>query len=339
MGILSTVISHFSEGEQQPVRQILSEIELVRALEENGELSDFIDRVEDSVCGGDAAPLSKSIDQDSILQRATSGVAPDRNVDRIRAMFSRGTRSAWKQVPLAQDYMGKHFRFLRPRSLRGQEGLLFRMADEGGSLNYYLFIMGYDKGVGYRVRDIFVVGINETVSATLRRTFEHLIADLSSNHKGSEISSAFVDNLTQIARMNNAFRAKDFSSVLDIYEQLPVAAQKDHKVLLMRVEASENMDRDTLSAAMDDWAAAFPGERNLPLKYIDCYFATGKYDASARVIRSLEKELGGDSYLKFRLGEVLLAKEEIPAGVLPTWNRGTGRKMSGGRRSPRRAAE
>lgn len=320
------------------MHRLLTEAELSTSLEdEGGELAQFVSDIEQSISAGFHQTLTSAIDHDAILQRATSGVAPDSSVQRIRAMFERGTRSAWKQAPIARDYLGNHFKFLRPRTLRGHEGLLFRSSDDNGSLNYYLFLVGHDRGQGYRVRDIFVVGTSETLSTTLGRTFRHLVAEYGESSNGqNEVSAAFVQSLTQIAAMTNAYRADEFEKVLELYEGLPSPAKREHKVLLMRVEASEHIDRRTLNAAMSTWSANFPGDHLLPLKYIDFYFANGKYDASAEVIRNLEQELGGDSYLKFRLGEVLLAKEEIPEGLLPSWG-GTigteGRRRLGPRRS------
>ena len=324
VGVVSTIISHFSEGEISPVGQTLTEADLWAELQDPSErLQNLVTEIEESVCVGNAEPFTRLIDHEALLARATSGVAPGEESDRIRSMFRRGTLTAWENTPLVQEYLNKHFRFLRPRTIAGHEGLLFRAADEGGGLNYYLLVMGKDRDQEFSIQDIFVVGINEAVSTTLGRTYRHLVAEFSSGTAyqslvtDSEVSAAFVACLPHIAKMNREFQAKNYADVLNLFNALPDAAKRDHKVMLMRVEASEHVGKEYQTAAMADWEKLFPGEQNLPLKYIDHYAAQGDYGAAEKVIRALNGKLGGDSYLKFRLGEILLAKEGKRGGNAP----------------------
>lgn len=324
VGIVSTIISHFSEGETRSVEPILTETELWKELEKpHSNLQSLVTELEDSVCMGDPAPFTAAVDHESIMDRATSGVAPGDDSDRIRAMFRRGTFAAWQTMPLVQESLTKHFRFLRPRTIGNHQGLLFRSADDAGSLNYYLLVMGKTPGEEFRIRDIFVVGVNETVSKTLSRTYRHLVSKFARGDRyrslvaDHAVSDAFVDNLSKIAQMNGHFQAKDYAAVLDTYGSLPEAAKRAHKVMLMRIEASEHMGAALQRSAMGDWKTLFPGDQTLPLKFIDYYASEGDYDAAEKVVRDLDEKLGGDSYLKFRLGEILLAREVSPEGMHP----------------------
>ena len=336
VGIVSTIISHFSEGETRPVSQTLTEHELWNELQNPaGPVQNLVTKLEQSVCLGDGGPFTRAIDHDAILSRATGGVAPGEGSDRIRSMFLRGTRAAWAQTPLVHEYLNKHFRFLRPRTIRGHAGLLFRASDEGGGLNYYLLMVAKGANGEIRIQDIFVVGINEAISTTLGRTYRHLVAEFTPGDtydsvvEDREVSSAFVASLPNIAKMNRDFQAKDYAAVLESFDGLPDAAKRDHKVMLMRVEASEFLGKELHDTAMTDWKAVYPSEKNLPLKFIDYYAGQGNYVAAEKVIRELNEDLGGDSYLKFRLGEILLAKEVSPEGIYPaprgkkTGSRGT----------------
>lgn len=329
VGIVSTIISHISEGETRPVSQTLTEAALTSELNDpRGALRRFVTELEDSICMGDAAPFTRAFDHEALLSRATSGVAPGEDSDRIRAMFRRGTLAAWQQTPLVKDYLDKHFRLLRPHTIRGHEGLLFRAADEGGGLNYYLLMLAKTSAGEFRIQDVFVVGVNETISATLGRTYRHLVAEFAPVNQypevveHREVSEAFVASLSDIAQMNRNFQMKNFAGVLETYAALPAAAQRDHKVMLMRVEAAEQVGHDELVAAIGAWERQFPDERNLPLKFIDFYSAQGDYAAAERVARNLNEDLGGDPYLKFRLGEILLAQEVNPGGAYPVQHRG-----------------
>ena len=323
LALVSTLISHFSEGETQPVRLSLSEAQLVKELElEDGKLRDFITSIETSVYSGNGSPFTQALDHQAILSTATSGVAPGKKTDSVRAMFQRGTLSAWESSPLVQDYLGKHFKFLRARTIEGHEGLLFRAADDDGGLNYYLLKIGRYHDDDYRIRDIFIVGVNEAVSDTLNRTFRHLASEFAPRSnvvvENREVSAAFVMSLSRIAEMNRNFQSRNYEKVCQIYDQLPEAAKLDHKVMLLRLEAAEHLETDRYHAAMKDWAKVFPGEESLPLKFIEYYYSQGKYDAAAEVIRNLNDRIGGDSYLKFRLGEVLFAKEDQLQTTPPT---------------------
>jgi hypothetical protein len=322
VGIVSTVISHFSEGETRSIAKTLTESELWNELQSPGNaLGTLVKELEDSVCIGDPAPFTATVDHDSLFDRATSGVAPGEDADRIRTMFRRGTFAAWQGTPLVQESLGKQFRFLRPRTIEGHEGLLFRSADDEGSLNYFLLMMGKTPEQEFRIRDIFVVGVHETISKTLSRTYRHLVAEFAKGNaydsivEDRAVSTAFVQNLSVIAKMNQHFQSQDYASLLQSYELLPEPAQRAHKPMLMRVEATEHLGSAKQDAAMREWKNQFHGDHTLPLKFIDFYAAKGDYDSAERLVRQLDQTLGGDSYLRFRLGEILLAKEVSPNGL------------------------
>jgi hypothetical protein len=343
VGIVSTVISHFSEGETRSIEPVMTEAELWTELAKpDSELQKLVKEIEDSVSIGDPRPFTAATDHESIFDRATSGVAPGEDADRIRSMFRRGTFAAWQGAPLIQESLAKQFRFLRPRTIDEYEGLLFRSADEAGSLNYHLLMMGRNAEKELCIRDIFVVGVNETVSKTLSRTFRHLVVEFA---KGSAydsivpdraVSSAFVANLSAIAEMNRNFAENDYAAALKQYDLLPEPAQRSHKAMLMRVEAAGHTSTGMLATAMKAWKKLYKSDETLPLKFLDYYAAEGDYDSAERLARNLDAKLGGDSYLRFRLGEILFAREISADGLTPTAFRGSeSGRTSSGRRSGR----
>ena len=150
------------------------------------------------------------------------------------------------------------------------------------------------------------------------------------------VSSAFVANLSTIAEMNRSFAANDFAATLKSYDGLPEAAQRTHKAMLMRVEAAGHTSTEVLATAMKAWKRLCKTDETLPLKFLDYYAAEGDYDSAERLARKLDAKLGGDSYLRFRLGEILLAREVSAEGLTPTAFRGTETgKTSSGRRGGR----
>ncbi|MEZ5324013.1 MAG: hypothetical protein R3F19_02995 [Verrucomicrobiales bacterium] len=344
VGIVSTVISHFSEGETRSIEATMTEAQLWTELEKpDGQLQRLIKQIEDSVSIGDPRPFTAATDHEAIFEQATSGVAPGDEADRIKGMFRRGTFAAWQGTPLIQESLTKQFRFLRPRTIDEHQGLLFRSADEAGSLNYHLLMMGKNADKDWCIRDIFVVGVNETVSKTLSRTYRHLVAEFARGNAYAKVvpdravSAAFVANLPTIAKMNQNFADNNYEAALNAYDQLPEPAQRSHKAMLMRVEAAGHTSTEMLSTAMKDWKSLYKSDETLPLKFLDYYAANGDYDAAEKLARTLDAKLGGDSYLRFRIGEILFAREVSPEGLTPTAFRGSEsrRTSSSGRRGGR----
>ncbi|MDA0811801.1 MAG: hypothetical protein O3C21_05345, partial [Verrucomicrobia bacterium] len=95
MGIVSTVISHFSEGETRAIEPVMSEVQLWTELAKpDSDLQKLVNEIEGSVSIGDPQPFTEATDHESIFARATSGVAPGGHSDRIKSMFRRGTFAA-----------------------------------------------------------------------------------------------------------------------------------------------------------------------------------------------------------------------------------------------------
>ena len=269
-------------------------------------LAAVVSKIERTVTFGDATYLQQLINTDAVLARATAGVDGE-EVESVRKIFVDGTKKAWESNSPANDYAGTHFHFLRPRTFHGHGGALFRSENESGSLNYYLLVLGETAPEKYEVRDIFVVGLNEFASDTLRRTYHHLVTSFVGKVDGqllSNVGAAYIEHLQEIADMSRAMRQGKYAAALELWQQLPKSVQFERSVLMNRIDAADHISAEERLAAMQDWARKYPNEMELPLKMADFYVARNQWDDARRVMTKVLDLVGGDSRLLFQVGQV-----------------------------------
>ena len=123
---------------------------------------------------------------------------------RCPAAFVQGTRASWAHRSLVKDYLGHQFRFLRAHSLGGRPGLLFRSSGENGQLNYCFFsvVTAPDGSLG--ADDLYVVGMGEWVSDTLRRGYLTLVESLAPRGESGRRARLYLEALPRITAMQVA---------------------------------------------------------------------------------------------------------------------------------------
>lgn len=285
----------------------LTEQEIGARLADSGNtLVGVVRTIESTITYGDPNYLKGLINTQAILDCATAGVE-GKEIDTVRKIFTDGTIQSWQGNSPANDYAGTHFHFLRPRTLGNRAGLLFRSEGESGALNYYLFVLGEKQKNVYDVRDIFVVGLNEFASDTLRRTYHHLLSSFVGEVDGrvlSPVGADYVKHLQSIADMSRAMRGGKYAEALDLWRSLPADVQVERGVLMNRIDAAERVSAEERLAAMASWAKSFPDEMTLPLKMADYYVAKNQWADAERVIRKVIAMVGGDSRLAFQAGQI-----------------------------------
>lgn len=307
----------FSGASAAPAIGELTQDEIEERLAEPGsQLRKFVTGLEESIVSGKLVAAEEMIDRDAILTRATQRVAfeGDRTV---RDLFCDSTRRAWDQRAITRDYAGTKFRFLRARTMGGRGGLLFRSSSRNGSINYALFTLNETEPGDYRVADVFIVGLNEFLSDTLRRTWLNVAAgflgDKAVNIQG--VNPDYVASISDVAAISRCLNDGKFEEVIKAIRELPYSVQTDRTVLLMRMEAAERISIEERNAVYTAWLETNPDEMGLPLKFIDFYVTQHRWDDAERVLRGLIGSLGEDALINMELGTVIYRRECEQAGI------------------------
>jgi hypothetical protein len=300
----------FSGAVPVPVSGDLTEAELTGRLRvANDPVHQFVRTLEKSITSGSIEAAEALVDRDAILTLATRRVNFEGG-ETVRELFCDSTRRAWDERGITRDYAGTKFRFLRARTLDGRAGLLFRSSERDGNINYALFTVRAGPQGELRITDIFVVGLNEFLSDTLRRTWLNVAAGFLDERAGSieGVNPAYIAHISQIAEMSRQLNDGKYEEVLKSAARLPSSVQHERTVLLVRMEAAERVSIAERDAAYAAWLGAYPDEMELPLKFVDFYVSSHRWDDAERVLRSLISRLGEDALLKMELGRVIFQR-------------------------------
>ena len=263
----------------------------------------LIDGLQTSIPSGNRAVFNEALDADTLLERVTRP-ADFGHTNDLREAFSEGTRKSWRSRALVDEFLGHHMGFLRVKTYGERSGLLFRASNDQGSLNYYMFTLGRTPEGELKIDDYYMVGLGEYLSESLRRGYLTLLRSLEPKGEDGRRASIYVKSLNQVVQISQSLRRKDYAEVLGLSRLLPEEVRNDRGILLMRIEAAEKTSLQERVRIFDEWRRNFPNEMGLPLKIADMHIAEGRFVDAERLLRMLDRELGGDSYVKLRIGEV-----------------------------------
>ena len=317
---LVALVGFFSGADAAPKIADLTQSEIEARLgEAGGSLQKFVTTLEESLLSGQIADTENLVDRDAILTRATQHLYFEGD-ETVRDLFCDSTRRAWDERGITRDYAGTKFRFLRATTMGARGGLLFRSSGKNGSINYALFTLNEIEPGDYRISDIFIVGLNEFLSDTLRRTWLNVAAgflgDKAATIKGG--NRDYVAHIGEIAAMSRELNDGKFEEVLKAARALPVSVQRERTILLMCMDAAERISIEERNAVYAEWLRAYPDEMDLPLKFVDFYVTQHRWDDAERVLRGLISRLGEDAMLKMELGSVVYRREYEKAQVAAT---------------------
>lgn len=283
-----------------------------------GELEGLITKLEQTVPQKDVSVFAQFVQQDWMLDEITRPLKGliYRPSAEIEQAFRTGTKQSWHNNSLAEEYLGQHFRFLRAHTVGGHTGLLFRAAGENGRLNFCLFPMGRGKDGRLAAYDIYVVGVGELVSDTLRRGYLQLVQSLHPSGEAGRRAGLYVDALPRVIEVNAARSARQHERVLSLSRLLPEAIRQERTLMLIRLEAAESVSWQERSQAFEEWRRFHPNPMQLPFKWADYEIASGRFKEAAEVLRQLNAVVGGDTYVMARLGEAQMLARYQAKGAL-----------------------
>ncbi len=322
-GLLGLALTGPAGGEAPPAtgkaaRQPLSAAQLKAAVAPDGALQSVIESLETSIPRGECGEFDAFVEAEWLLDAIIRPVNEQQGIHlpEIEAALVKGPWASWANLSLSNGYLGHQFRFLRVQTLGGRPGLLFRSAGDPGQLNYCLFAVAARPDGTLRAEDIYVVGTGEWLSDTLRRAYLTLVESLNPRGESGRRASLYVEALPQITAMQTALIRSNYSEALAFSSALPAEVLQDRQVLLTRLEAAEHLSLEDRRRTFTEWKALHPNPQLLPLKWADFHLAIGDFDEARSVLTTLNRRLGGDSYLMVRLGEIKMLASYHAAGRL-----------------------
>ncbi len=283
--------------------------DIERALETKPEFREFLEEVELAMLESDLVYLRDVIDKRAMMERIVERAPRTREAQALADIYRSGTEEAWRRVGVLEHYAGSHYRYLRPRTIDGRTGVLFRVAEDGDLVNYHLHEI-VEVGDGYKIADTYIVGLRESLSDALWRGLGHLLADMHpevSPESDPEGSMAFVESIRKVGDLSHALAKQRFQEAIDIYNNMPEEVQQVRDVMVMRIEAAAKLSPLELDDALAEWKDLGYRETDLPLKFIDYHMARGHYEVARDSALLVSDIVGGEPYLRARIGELNFA--------------------------------
>lgn len=163
-------------------------------------------------------------------------------------------------------------------------------------------------GSQVRALDFYSYTSGERISKTVRRIYLPAAANQSRNILDKLLTgeSDLVKASPKITELTGAIRNGKPKEALAIYASLPPGAQKEKAFMLLRLQAAQAANDDTLYlAAMDDLAKTFPNDPCVDLITIDALVMRKEYGKTLAALQRLDKRVGGDPYLKVLQANIL----------------------------------
>ena len=275
--------------------------------------------IENAVQAGNGVAFNAVIDWDEILKRATAGIeVPEAS----RNGFIQGVKSSMEQeqglVPqiVATIKGGGSYKFLHRGVRDGHKTTLFRLVTSDGNIaNYHDFVLARRPDGKVRAVDAYMFLSGELISQSIRRLYIPVAAKVApgllDRLQGTE--RAFMKNLPRFEQMTTEVRNGHPAEALKIYQQFPPELKKDKNLLLIRLQAAQDVSDEEYSRAIEDFRATHPDEACVELLSIGYYLLKKDSPRAFACIDRFEKAVGGDPYLNVTRANIHTEAKEYDA--------------------------
>jgi Flp pilus assembly protein TadD len=198
---------------------------------------------------------------------------------------------------------GGSYKLLANRLDGGERRVRFRLLGSDGAFNYHDYVVVVRRGATKAV-DIHMLTTGEPISTTLRRSLLPLAAE---SKKGvierlTSKESTYLKHLNGITKMSQ-FQT-DPKGALAAYATLPDVLKTDKNVLMLRVQASAQVDDKEYLAAMEDYRKAFPNDPAMRVMSIDYFYMKKMHKEAMDQVSALEAASGPDAHLNTLRGRI-----------------------------------
>jgi tetratricopeptide (TPR) repeat protein len=166
--------------------------------------------------------------------------------------------------------------------------------------------------------DIYVYSSGEWFSQLIRRGFLPFASGAGGRSPDGieDGESLYLENLQNILKMTELYRAGNYKDALATFDGLPGKLKRNRNILMQRFAIAVGAGGAEYDTAMHDLKTAFPDDPSLGLVLIDYHFNRGEYDQSLELIARLNEAVGGDPYLNFLRASVLFAAGRLDEAKL-----------------------
>lgn len=261
------------------------------------ELDKVGQRVEDECSRGQARYLNSIMDTNTLINTVTNNIGL---TSAEKSQFAMGMRSSFKfgNTIASVVQQGGSYKFLRSSS--NPSGLLFRLIDPRGALNYHYYKMSNASGQ-WKYTDIYIYATGEDVTTTMSTA-----ASLMTQKLGflGRLMGGKSDG-QKFLQMTQANRQGQYAQVIQIYNSLSAKAQKSKIALIVRVQAATQLGEQLYKTALEDYLKHFPNETDSNLMAIDFYFLRKEYNEVLVCVHKVDKIIG-DPYLNIFRGNIYI---------------------------------
>ena len=277
-------------------------------------------RLEQSIKKHDPTFFNNTLHSGLMIQRAAAGVKAPTSFRRdfiTGALRARDKAvmagTSWGHTYVDKVKKGGSFKLLRRvKRGEGEPRALFRVIDEGGGINYAEMVLQRLPTGPVKVVDIYNYTSGELLSEQARRFFLLAVGETKKGFFDRLFGSgpSLGEQLGALMKLTSLVRGGKHREALDHYKAMPAVMQREKLALVLRLTAAESQQDSEYMAAFRDLRRFHPKDPSVQLHGIDHFFLKKKYGQAIKLIRRLDRHVGGDPYLKVLEAGVWLERKK-----------------------------
>ncbi len=189
--------------------------------------------------------------------------------------------------------------------------VLVRITGNSG-VNYLELQLEKDVDGKISIIDIYPFLAGEFLTSTLNRLAQMF---LNENSLLDQITGAdkkekeLLESLQKIITIRNYNAEGLFKESVDLYESFPESVKNNKLFIITVLPAASEISDDYYLSVIDRYNKYYPDDPGLPLMVLDAYLLRGKIDESLEMVDRLDEAVGGDNYLNYLRGSILIIGE------------------------------
>lgn len=277
------------------------------------EINSIIDRISSSISNYDRDQFKQVFNLEQILDYTTSEFETDSQTKNILKEFKTGFLLTLERRSLADEIFDNiehhsNFKLMRSYTHENEQRLFYRFSSPEVGLNYFELILGRDANKNPQILDMINYATGEKVSVTLKRVIIPLLqsSKLSTLEKIAGKEAAIVKHGRKIKQMSDEYTNGDFEKALNTYHALPDDLKKQKFIQITRIRIAQEVGGDEYVKATEAYLENFPDDPTLHLMSIDACIINNQIERCIEHLHLLDKQIGGDPYLKVMEASVTL---------------------------------